>query len=215
MGWNQRNKVRVNQQAVPLLQVAEQVKQKLAQFRADWQNTEVQVMDSNIGGSSWSSPQDGLVKINFDRAIFSESNQSGVGVVIRDNNGAVLASCSEKIHQAYKPDKVEALAALKAVTFAHELGFGNAILEGDSPGLIKALKSTESSPSPTGLLVDDVKRVAISFERLLYSHVKRNGNKVTHSLAKNTLRILDLQVWMKDIPSHIILILDLDVTVSS
>ena len=123
MGWNQRNKVRVNQQAVPLLQVAEQVKQKLAQFRADWQNTELQVMDSNIGGSSWSSPQDGLVKINFDRAIFSESNQSGVGVVIRDNNGAVLASCSEKIHQAYKPDKVEALAALKAVTFAHELGF--------------------------------------------------------------------------------------------
>ena len=123
MVWNQRNKVRVNQQAVPLLQVAEQVKQKLAQFRADWQNTEVQVMDSNIGSSSWSSPQDGLVKINFDRAIFSESNQSGVGVVIRDNNGAVLASCSEKIHQAYKPDKVEALAALKAVTFAHELGF--------------------------------------------------------------------------------------------
>ena len=123
MVWNQRNKVRVNQQAVPLLQVAEQVKQKLAQFRADWQYTELQVMDSNIGGSSWSSPQDGLVKINFDRAIFSESNQSGVGVVIRDNNGAVLASCSEKIHQAYKPDKVEALTALKAVTFAHELGF--------------------------------------------------------------------------------------------
>ena len=123
MVWNQRNKVRVNQQAVPLLQVAEQVKQKLAQFRADWQNTEVQVMDSNIGGSSWSSPQDGLVKINFDGAIFSESNQSGVGVVIQDNNGAVLASCSEKIHQAYKPDEVEALAALKAVTFAHELGF--------------------------------------------------------------------------------------------
>ena len=83
----------------------------------------MQVTDSNIQGSRWSSPQDGLVKINFDRAIFSESNQSGVGVVIQDNNGAVLASCSEKIHQAYKPDEVEALAALKAVTFAHELGF--------------------------------------------------------------------------------------------
>ena len=77
------------------------------------------------------------------------------------------------------------------------------------------MKSTESSLSPTGLLVDDVKRVVISFERLLYSHVKRNDNKVAHSLAKNALRILDLQVWMEDIPSHIISILDLDVTVSS
>ena len=60
-----------------------------------------------------------------------------------------------------------------------------------------------------------MKRVAISFERLLYSHVKRNDNRVAHSLAKNALRILDLQVWMEDIPSHIISILDLDVTVSS
>ena len=103
--------------------MAEQAKQKLVQFRADWQNTEVQVIDNNIGGSRWTSLQVGLVKIDFDGAVFSESNQSGIGVVIQDNNGAVLASCSEKIHQAYKPDEVEALAALKAVTFAHELGF--------------------------------------------------------------------------------------------
>ena len=128
------------------------------------------------------------------RSVFSESNQSRVGVVIRDNNGAVLASCSEKLHQAYKPDKVEALAALKAVTLACDLGFRKAILEGDSLGLIKALKSTEDCLSPTGLLVGDVKLVASSFEELVFSHVKRNGNKVAHSLAKNALRIPNLQV---------------------
>ena len=76
----------------------------------------------------------------------------------------MLASCSEKIHQTYKPDEVEALAALKPITFARELGFRNAILKGDSLGLIKTLKSTEGNLSPTGLLVNDVKRVAISFE---------------------------------------------------
>ena len=175
----------------------------------------MQVIDNNIGGSRWTSLQVGLVKIDFDGAVFSESNQSGIGVVIQDNNGAVLASCSEKIHQAYKPDEVEALAALKAVTFACELGFWRAILEGDSLGLIKALKSTECSLSPTGLLVDDVKRVANSFERLLYSHVKRNGNIVAHSLAKNALCIIDFQVWMEEVPSHIVSILDLDANVSS
>ena len=57
--------------------------------------------------------------------------------------------------------------------------------------------------------------VANSFERLLYSRVKRNGNRVAHSLAKNALRIPDFQIWMEDVPSHIISILDLDVTVSS
>ena len=127
----------------------------------------------------------------------------------------MLASCLEKIHQAYKADKVEALAALKAVTFAHELGFRRATLEGDSLGQVKALKSIECSLSPIGLLVDDVKRVANSFERLLYSHVKRNGNRVAPSLAKNALCIIDFQLWMEDVPSHIVSILDLDANVSS
>ena len=80
---------------------------------------------------------------------YSKGNQFQVAaiVVIQDNNGAVLASCSEKIHQAYKPDEVDALAALKAVTFAHELGFRRATLEGDSLGQVKALKSIECSLS--------------------------------------------------------------------
>ena len=155
------------------------------------------------------------MKTNFDEAVFSDSNQSSVGVVIQENNGAVLASCLEKLHQAYKPDEVEALATLKAVSLARDLGFRNVILEGDSLGLIKALKSAEDSLSPTGLLVDDVKWVASSFEQLVYSHVKRNDNRVAHSLAKNAFCIPDSQIWMEDVPSQITSILDLDVIVSS
>ena len=73
----------------------------------------------------------------------------------------------------------------------------------------------EDSLSAIGLLVDDVKQVASSFERLVYSHVKRNSNRVAHSLAKNALCIPDLQVWMEDVSSHITSILDLDVILSS
>ena len=90
---------------------------------------------------------------------------------------------------------IEALAALKALSFAFELGFRSAILEGVSLGLIQALKSKERSLSPTGLLIEDVKMISNNFVKLLYSHIKRNGNKVAHSLAKNALYIPDFQVW--------------------
>ena len=215
MVWNQRNKARVNQQAVLRHQVAEQAKQMLAQFKANLQNTKVQVTDSSNGGSRWRSPQAGLVKINFDVAVFNEFNKSGTGVVIHDNNGVVLASCLEKIHQAYMPEEIEALAALKAVSFALELGFQSAILERDSLGLIKALKAVKCCLSPTGLLIEDMKRVANSYVRLLYSHVKKNGNRVAHNLAKNALHILDFRVWMEDVSSHIVSILQLDVVDSN
>lgn len=100
-------------------------------------------MSNSNGGNRLRAPQASFVKVNFDDAIFGDSNKSGVGIVIRDNNGAVLASCSEKIFQAYKVEEIEALAALKALTFAHELGFQNVILKGDALGLIQALKSQE------------------------------------------------------------------------
>ena len=72
-------------------------------------------------GNSWRAPLVGFVKVNFDRANSDVSRLSGVGVVIRDSDGAVLAFCTEKIDQAYKAEDTEALVALKALTLAHEL----------------------------------------------------------------------------------------------
>ena len=53
-------------------------------------------MSNSNGGNRWRAPQVGFVKVNFDGALFGDSNKSGVGIVIRDKNGAVLASCSKK-----------------------------------------------------------------------------------------------------------------------
>jgi len=97
------------------------------------------------------------------------------------------------------------------LSFAFELGFRSAILEGDSLGLIQALKSEEHCLSQMGLLIEDMKVLASNFLRLLYSHIKRNGNRVAHSLARNALCILNFQVWMEDVSSHIVSILQLNV----
>ena len=40
---------------------------------------------------------------------------SGIGAVIRNHDGAVMASCVEKLNQAYKAEEIEALATLKAL----------------------------------------------------------------------------------------------------
>ena len=168
-------------------------------------------LDQDIKGTRWRPLQSGFVKVNFDGAVFDNSNLSGVGAVIRNHSVAVMASCAEKLNQAYKADEIEALAALKALQFAYDLSFQNAILERDSLGLIQALKAKDHNLSPLGLLVEDVKLFANNFVSLSYSHIKRSGNSVAHNLAKHAIRIPDFQVWMEDIPSHIVSFLHLDV----
>ena len=80
-----------------------------------------------------------FVKVNFDDVIFSKENKSGVGVVVWDDKGLVLGSCTKRLAQAYNAVEVEAMAAATALEFASELGVRQAILEGDSLVVMKAL----------------------------------------------------------------------------
>ena len=60
--------------------------------------------------------------------------------------------------------------------------------------MIKALREDVSSLSPTSLLVEDVKALSHNFDELLYSHTKREGNQVVHSLARYAIGISDFLV---------------------
>ena len=134
--WDQRNKAHLNLQSSPLHQVAAQSRTRLVHYRADLQASEVQVGSHGSGANRWTAPLNGFVKVNFDGANAEASRLSGVGVVIRNSNGAVLASCAEKFNQPFKVEDTEALAAMKALSFAHKLGFQNIVLEGDALNLI-------------------------------------------------------------------------------
>ena len=114
--------------------------------------------------------------------------------MIRDENGLVLGLCTKRLPQAYSAIEVEAMAATIALAFANDLGVTRIILEGDSLANIKALREGEQLLSPTGLLLEDVRMLSQSFEKLLYSHLKREGNFVAHSLARYVSSIPDFLV---------------------
>ena len=78
-------------------------------------------------------------KTNFDRAIFLESDQAGIGVVVRNQAGQVMAALSERIQKPNSAEILEALATQRAVQFTLELGFKQSVFEGDSEVIINAL----------------------------------------------------------------------------
>ena len=80
-------------------------------------------------------------KLNFDGATFAEDGIAGIGAVIRNDAGLVMASLSQRIPLPASVIEVEALAARRAMEFALELGFDNVTLEGDSEVLVKTLNA--------------------------------------------------------------------------
>ena len=89
----------------------------------------------------WTPPDDEYYKINFDGALFQADNCAGIGVVIRNGDGQVMASLSQQIPLPSTVIEVEALAACRALILEQEIGFTRVVLEGDSQTLITALKT--------------------------------------------------------------------------
>ena len=63
------------------------------------------------------------VKVNFDGVVFGEDQEAGIRVVIRNNEGQVLAALSEKVRMPIIVEILEMLAARTTAIFARDLGF--------------------------------------------------------------------------------------------
>ena len=101
-----------------------------------------------------------MYKTNYDRVVFEDSKEAGIGVIVRNDRGEVLAALSEKIPYPCSVVLVEVLAARRAVQFIMELGITQSIFEGDSEIVYKALKAVDVGQSSIGQFVKDIMSIA-------------------------------------------------------
>ena len=76
------------------------------------------------------------------------------GLTHKERNGHV-ASLTQRLNQACQADEIEAMAAVRAIEFAAEIGLDRIVVEGDSKVVTDALKTTELVLAGFGLLVED------------------------------------------------------------
>ena len=105
-------------------------------------------------------------------------NKSGIGVVVRNSHGLVIASLAQQLPQAYKVVEIKSLATARALELGLEIGLDRVIVEGDSDVTFKALATETRSLVSFDVLIQDAKIFSSCYSKLLYSHTKRDDNKV-------------------------------------
>ena len=141
--------------------------------------------------------------MNFDGAVFREDNHAGVGVIIRDWNGQVVASMAETFPLPFSVTAVEVVAATKALCFAKELGLLFVVLEGDSKITMDALASENLSLTEFGHLIDEAKELAKDFTYIEFSNVLRQKNSAAHNIVRYTRHVNEYLVWMEDVSPNL------------
>ncbi|KAL4651182.1 hypothetical protein ACB092_01G141000 [Castanea dentata] len=95
--WIHQNKVRLREKTLPLSSVGEATKNFLQQVKAV---REVRNLVKQPRGCKWFPPAATEFKANFDGAWFNESEEAGIGIVVKDSSGQVLAALAEKTKKA-------------------------------------------------------------------------------------------------------------------
>ena len=200
--WFCQNKIRVNE----LDKVPRDVVTWANNFRLEFQSTKegmkVAKPKENL---KWAPPPQRWFKTNVDGAIFKETNKAGIGVVVRDGQGCVLAILLEIVEGVQDADVIEALAIWRATRFAIETSFSCVIIESDSLSVVKAIQDTAETTCHIGHIIDDGKHLSMAMKSYKFHHTKKEANQVAHTLARNVIHFDTEMAWHEKIPSCVLM----------
>ena len=148
-------------------------------------------------------------RYNFDGAVFSQAGLAGIGIIIRNEQGLVMAALSQQIPLPASVEMVDVLAARRALVFAKERGFDRVVVEGDSANIITSVNGRLLDLSAMGHVLLDIISLSSCFSFISFQHINREGNCVAHKLARQAANIPFL-VWMESVPPDVFEVYQLD-----
>ena len=173
-------------------------------WKAEKSSQSRNVVRASLGVQRWCKPAQGVVKINWDASVDKERRLVGMGIVVRDFEGKIIAALYASKQFIVDLATAEAMAAWRMVEFCINMEFGRVCMEGDCLEVIQALKSFVDDWGRYGLIVNDTKQL---LRRIWYwevQHVPRVCNKVAHNLAKLALTCEEEMLWRENFPSCIL-----------
>lgn len=132
-----------------------------------------------------------MCKINVDAALDPNNNRMGFGFIVRDSAGALISARCLPWNCTYKPNEAEAIAVREALKWIKEINLDNMQLESDCLQVINGINHPNALVSSFDLIINDVRKIALSFINLSFLFAKRSANKVAHLLAREALFMSD------------------------
>ena len=96
------------------------------------------------------------------------------------------------------PLVAEAKAMHEAVSFARDIGLQDVNFETDSTTILNALNDISTAPTSIDNVMRDTHHSLKAFRQSRVQHVKRLGNRPTHTLAHHAKGINDFVTWIEE-----------------
>ena len=122
-----------------------------------------------------------------------------IGVIIRDEHGAVVVAWSKSCQGSVEPTMGEATTLFYAKSLCRELGIHEDIFEGDAKQVMDAINSNTSRWSRFVHLIEDTRQILQFLSRWECFFTKWAANEVAHRLAKRAISNVSDKIWRNQI----------------
>ncbi|XP_071916171.1 uncharacterized protein [Coffea arabica] len=156
------------------------------------------------GKVKWEPPPENFMCLNTDAAIKQNDAKINWGVVARCKEGKLRGAWAGCEGRKGVPPVEEARAIRKALLFVNKNGWRNIIIQSDCKRIIDQIREGNLSDHLACAVLCDILVLSKDFSSCLFSFVKREGNNVSHHLAKFALNSVSEIAWMESFPSWLI-----------
>lgn len=188
--WHNRNKVRHKGQRQNGKDMVRWASQCMEEYKVATESLSCKVEVAEVGGT-WNPPSANIFKINVDGAVFADQKAVGVGVIIRDDKGRIEAAMSKKIPYPLGVVEAEAMVYETGLIFAKDIGIHDFFVEGDLLIIHHAMCESSNPPSSVAAVVRGMQDMCKEFPGVMFSHVRRKGNRPTYLLARHACGVDD------------------------
>ncbi|KAL9450912.1 hypothetical protein AB3S75_012621 [Citrus x aurantiifolia] len=155
----------------------------------------------------WTPPPEGKYKVNVDAAIQMAGLKAGLGAVVRNSNGKIIAAAVKKVCFQGTVASMEAEAVLFGIQVAQQVEYLPMIIESDSTEVVELVWSWKSSLTEVSWTVEEIKQQLQISNASSLQYVPRKCNAIAHAIAKVALDFENSVIWLEDFPVRIMMLL--------
>ncbi|KAK6164619.1 hypothetical protein DH2020_001483 [Rehmannia glutinosa] len=183
--WRQRNcEVWENKHlsAAGTIVLALHVLNDWCKSRGEWLSNETE--NSDVQGQFWRKPIFPFMKCNVDAALNHNSNYTGIGMILRDDQGDFVVARTMWFPGLFTVREAEAMGVREALSWIHGLGIRHVEVETDAKYVIDDLSSPVSGRSEYDCILQECQSLLLGEPEVSVGFVRRSANMVAHELAK-------------------------------
>lgn len=140
----------------------------------------------------------------MDAALNPAKGRIGWGVVARQGVGEILRVWAGSVERSSETMIEEASAIRMGLLKAKMMGWQRIEIQSDCKGVINKLKEGSCGDPKIGSVLEDILQLKRNFSECSFSFVRREGNSVSHHVAKFAIHLPSDIDWKGSFPAWLV-----------